>query len=522
MPIDELAARRRRKQARQSVAKALREALDKSYGTSESRGTVLDTRLSTAYHEETNSWMHPFSDVRKDDNGFFILREDNPDGWRMKSGDLIQDVALNQTPYWKVISNDQERIDLEPIEPNPLLTGVGAGGYVFQASDFKVLTGEYEQERVGKIIERLESGEQLQIYDVKYLLLGTVPLNFGPNGPQGGWYNIHDYYSNRAPREMSFEEVLMEDARTLENMGFDIPESALDGTLDVNKWNQFIEAPAQMFYDWMSVKPVYEEIFLENYAKAPWILEGSRSYEDLEEGMIRYFKEKDFEEWDLFYVPGEKEWPLAECLAHPQEEIQMRGVSRALMHAFSSNDWSVFDDLRKYIFDGDGSIFVYNRLMEVLGRYFPYEIAVPMLRESLKSIENGYVRASIYSGLGMHHYKKLANYAFKEDDAEALKSLQSALLYHGYMPGPGVVQHLLFKFADILKEGSVYTRFYASDGIKALLLLANKQGVDTTEVLEVLDEYEASLKRNPSSDVQDDKEWLILTKGYMMEELNAQ
>lgn len=521
MPIDELAARRKRKQSRQSAAKALREALGKGYSTSQSRGSVLDTRVSTAYHEETNSWMHRFSDVRKDDNGFFILREDNPDGWRMKSGDLIQDVALNQTPYWKVISNDQERIDLEPIEPNPLLTGVGAGGYVFQASDFKVLTGEYEQERVGKIIERLESGEQLQIYDVKYLLLGTVPLNFGPNGPQGGWYNVHDYYSNRAPRGMNPEIIMAEDARTLENMGFDVPEAALDGMLDTHKWNQFVESTAQMFSNWMQIQPYDIRIFAENYSKAPWVVEGGSGGNTLEWAQNYFKKYADSEEWDLFYVSGEKEWLLAECLEHPQEEIQMRAVCRALMWAFSSNDYNVFNDLRKYIFDGDGAITVYDRLMEVLGNFFPTEIAVPILSESLKFIENGYIRSRIYSGLGMHHYKKLANYAFKENDAEALKSIQSALLRHGYMPGPGVVQHLLIKFANILKEGSVYTRYYASEGIKSLLRLANKQGVDTTEVLEVLDEYEASLKHNPSNDIQDDKEWLILTSGYMMEELNG-
>lgn len=529
MKRDELAARRKTKQSRTAAAKALRETLEGGYGR-EKRGreSVLPIKTATEWHEQSNSWMHRFSDVRKDERGFYILREDNPDGWRMQPDDLIQDVALNTTPYWKVLANDQERIDLEPIGPNPLLTGVGAGGYVFHASDFKVLTGEYERERVGKIIERLESGDPLQIFDVKYLLLGTVPLNFGPNGPQGGWYNPSDLYSNRAERGMKSEDIVRADALTLSRMGFDIPSAALDGEIKPDLWGQFIESPAQMFSDWLEVEPVDLDTFFARYVKAPWIVEGRRDPDEIVDGMKSFFKRVDRSRWGLFQVSGEDDWSLAEALQHPQEEVQMRAVSRALMQLMSfpgasatwvkgSGAWEgtvVLDDLHRFVAEAQGSLTVYDRLLEVLGNYFSAEEAVPILLAGTE-LESGYLRARVYSGLARQRYKKLTRFVFKEKDGEALKSLASGLLDHGYLPGRDVVEHLMVTFAQILRDGSVYTRYYASDGIKNLLRLANKQGLDVTEVLEALDEYEASVRHNPDSGWADDAAWLAVIEETM-------
>jgi len=525
MARDELAARRTAKKARADAARALREALESGYGhkSKSVQAIPLAQKTATEYHEATGSWMHPFSDVRKDEAGFYILREDNPDGWRMKQNDLIQDVALNTTPYWRVVANDQERIDLEPIGPNPLLTGVGAGGYVFQAADFKVLTGEYELERVNKIVQRLESGEPLQIYDVKYLLMGTVPLNFGPNGPQGGWYNPNDTYSNRG-RGKKPQEIVIADAEMLAHMGFDIPDAAIDGTIKPNEWGQFIESPAQMFSDWMEVRPVVDiDAFIANYLKAPWITESSRDPSEIEEGMRSYLKRppRDSERWEIFQVPGESEWSLAEALAHPQEEVQMRAVSRALMMDFSSPpSWqldSVVRDLYNFVVEARGSLSVYDRLLETVGNYFPYETAKPLLVAGT-DLDNGYVRSRAYSGLARQRYKKLPNFVFKEKDGEALKAIASGLLDHGYMPGREVVQHLLVEFTSILKDGSVYTRYYASDGIKNLLRLANKQGVDTRDALDALEVYEESVRHNPygnEATLDDDMAWLAMVNEVM-------
>ena len=518
MKRDELAARRKTKQSRADAAKALRAALEGGYGRKSSLKAPLAPRLATEHHYTTGSWMHPFADVRKDEQGFYILREENPDGWRMQPDDLIQDVALNTTPYWRVTSNDQERVSLEPIGPNPLLTGVGAGGYVFRADDFKVLTGEYERERVGKIVERLESGDQLQIHDVKYLLLGTVPLNFGPNGPQGGWYNPNDSYSNRAGRGTSAQEIVQKDAETLSHMGFDVPNAALDGEIKADLWGQFIESTMHLFDDWLEVEPVDMDTLLRNYIKAPWITEGRRDPDEIMEGMISYFKRVDRSRWALFQVPGEDGWSLAEALGHPQEEVQMRAVSRGLMHLMSSSypNIGVIDDLHHFIVAGQGSLAVYDRLLEIVGSYFPAETSVPLLLAGVE-LDNGYVRARAYSGLARQRYKRLDRFVFKEKDGEALKSIASGLLDHGYMPGREVVEQLLVTFARILGDGSVYSRYYASDGIKNLLRLAQKQGLDTTEVLEVLDAYEASVRHNPDDEPTwaDDAAWLAVVEEAM-------
>lgn len=522
MARDELSARRAAKKQRTDAAKALREALEGGYSTGRKSPETMRTEVSTKWHEATGSWMHPFADVRKDSGGFYILREDNPDGWRMQPDDLIQDVALNSTPYWRVLANDQERIDLEPIGPNPLLTGVGAGGYVFRADDFKVLTGEYERERVGKILVRLESDEQLQIFDVKYLLSGTVPLNFGPNGPQGGWYNPSDSYSNRA-RGKSAKEVMQYDADMLAHMGFDVPDAAREGSIDPYEWGSFIESPAQMFSDWLEVRPVVDvETFIANYMKSPWITSGSRDPAEIEEGMRSYLKRtgKEKEKWELFRVPGENDWSLAEALSHPQEEVQMRAVSRALMQDLSSPpSWrldSIIRDLYNFVVEGRGSLSVYDQLLRIVGNYFPSETAVPILLAGT-DLGDGYVRSRAYQGLASQRYNKLPNFVFKERDGEALKSIASGLLNHGYMPGREVVEQLLVSFTSILKDGSVYTRFYASDGIKNLLRLANKQGVDTTAALEALDEYEAPVRHNPSDEAtaEDDASWLALVNEIM-------
>lgn len=112
------------------VRKALEEKLPGQQEVEDGVGRVIPRDLATAYYEETNSWMHRFADVRRDDKGFYILHEDNPDAWRMKEGDLVQDVALSQVPYWQVESNEhfrEKRVSLKPFGSNPFLTGIGAG-----------------------------------------------------------------------------------------------------------------------------------------------------------------------------------------------------------------------------------------------------------------------------------------------------------------------------------------------------------------------------------------------------------
>src|SRR3990167_888236 len=156
--------------------------------TSDELAKLRDRKFREAVQEKAGIWMHRFSDIRKDDQGFFILKQDNPAGNEMSPGHLLADYAINLTPYWKVTSTKDNRINLEPIGSNPFLTGIGAGGAKLNQYDFEVFTGKAEKERIERI-QKLISDGKATIDDVKYLLDGTVPVNMGPNGAQGGWYN---------------------------------------------------------------------------------------------------------------------------------------------------------------------------------------------------------------------------------------------------------------------------------------------------------------------------------------------
>jgi hypothetical protein len=200
-----------------------------------------EQKFLSEVEEKAGIWMHRFSDVRKDDKGYFILKSDNPAGGKMRAGDQLADQAINMTPYWMVSGIDGDRINLTPIGSNPLKSGVGAGGAKITKHDIDVYTGEYERKRVQQINEAIDAGT-LDIDTFKYLLLGTVPVNFGPNGAQGGWYNPTDSYSNRGGRKgMQPREIMMADAQTLKDHGIPVPVKALDGTMDPHDWGSWVE-----------------------------------------------------------------------------------------------------------------------------------------------------------------------------------------------------------------------------------------------------------------------------------------
>lgn len=196
----------------------------------------------------TGVWMHRFSNVRKDDRGFFILKSDNPAGKNMKRGHLLADYAINQNPYWEISSIEGERINLKPIGSNPFITGIGAGGAKITDEDIKVFTGEHEQERIKEIQQKVNNGTAT-IDDVQYILLGTCPLRFGPNGPEGGWYNCSETMSNRGGKKgMRVEDIIKADAETLKKIGLKVPLSALSGKLDPRDWNEWIEGKQDVLY----------------------------------------------------------------------------------------------------------------------------------------------------------------------------------------------------------------------------------------------------------------------------------
>lgn len=207
----------------------------------------IETHWGDELFKQKKVWMLPFKSVQKDQEGWYIDWNKFPgsisDPEETSPGDKVTDMSLNMTPYWEIEhTTPNGRIYLKPIEPNPILKGVGAGGKILDDHDYDVLSGSYEQKRIDQILQAWKSGEATDIRDITYLLLGTVPTNFGPNGAQGGWYNANDTGSNRGGNKaMSAKEIMQKDAHTLKNVfGFEVPKSALDGTLDPYQWNGYV------------------------------------------------------------------------------------------------------------------------------------------------------------------------------------------------------------------------------------------------------------------------------------------
>jgi hypothetical protein len=194
-------------------------------------------------------WMIPFNSIKKDpQEGWFADWFDEPGSIQdladVSVDDKVSDQSLNFTPYWKVNGVDEQkgRIYLDPIEPNPFVTGVGAGGAKIDQFDMDVFSGDYERKRVDNILQDVKSGNVHSIGDVAYLLLGTVPMQMGPNGAQGGWYNATDTGSNRGGKQqIDARRIMMKDAETLKSQfGFAVPHKALSGQLDPHVWTNFV------------------------------------------------------------------------------------------------------------------------------------------------------------------------------------------------------------------------------------------------------------------------------------------
>ncbi len=203
-----------------------------------------------------NVWMIRFSDGKKDPvegyyydlgkltkpplNSFNASRGTIDD---IHVGDKVSDYAANQTPYWEVngVDPDKNRVYVTPIGDNPFVTGKGAGGKELDDHDFDVHSGKYEKERIDRILQNIQDKNYHDPSDVAYILLGTVPHNFGPNGAQGGWYNSQDLGSNRGGRKgMTAGQIQAADAQSLVRLKFDVPPKALQSGLRPDVWNSFV------------------------------------------------------------------------------------------------------------------------------------------------------------------------------------------------------------------------------------------------------------------------------------------
>lgn len=548
--------RARAKQAMEDARIGDEEAID------EVMRPTLPRKLATEYHETTGSWMHRFSDVRKDDRGFHILHEDNPDAWRMKPGDLIQDLAVSPQPYWTVSKNEANRVSLEPFGANPFLTGVGAGGARITMEDIRVMTGEYEEDRVRAIWNALESGTVRRIDSVAYLLLGTVGVNFGPNGPQGGWYNPGDTFSNRGGREgMSAEEIVKADAQTLRELGFLISEAVIDGDVNTRDFGDFVGGSVGHFTRWEETPPFDTEIFKEramaNYERRGllkdayerkvlpqkleawdiaielWQQAGGFTHDQIDSYDASFITEhfdidpemvsdvhrhlRNMLKWQTYSTLEEDPSNIDNAimlLDYLQADIQMRAVGRCLMHIASADDESVdrcYAALLRFLERGEGDWLV----NEAIILFFSYFIPNPQPLIMASKLPDGTNRKYAYWGLTALKDPYINQAIFTEDDPEALSALASALVSNKYMPGRHETDYLAQKLLGILETGTTIPRYHARDGLAKLMPMLRKQELNWREASEAVRAYDReTYKRNPSEELTD-LEWLTLTREHM-------
>jgi len=570
---EDFVARRRAQLAieeKEETLEAMREAARRGVAPVEDSESGLPSRqLATAYHEATMSWMHKFSDIRSDANGFFILHDDNPDAWRMQEGDLIQDVAVGPQPYWQVAANDHfetKRVDLKPIGSNPFLTGVGAGGAKITKADIKVMTGEYEDDRVNAIHELLQSGNAEQISQVAYILAGTVGLNFGPNGPQGGWYNAGDTWSNRGGRQyMTAEAIVKNDAKMLRRMGFSIPDPAIAGEITDCEWSQFIGNAPGMFNDWTEVAPTDPELLyhtimshLEEEGRLnEWQMEHNalslqawpfaikivqeegvfsfdelklEHYEHLIESIVKtegvsidlarkvISRLKDITKWVMFSTPEEELGSFESAilnLDHKQGEVQMRSAARCIMTVMSGTDEAkrdCYNALRDFIRSGHGYWLVNEMIINWAGEYLR---DAGLLIDATR-LPDGTNRRYAYWGLSSMQDPYLVKAAFTEDNPEALVAIASAMKRE-YLPGRHVTYYLINKLTRMMGEDeSIFTRVYASDALSSVISLARRHGFyeEADEASRALTAYRQQRNPRDPSELEDDQ-WLDLVEEHM-------
>lgn len=225
-----------------------------------------DDPLGKRVFDNYGVWQYPFNMVKHDtSSGWYInwfeFQGGIPDIDQVEIGQKVADQQLNMTPYWEVNFVDGQKgiIFLTPIEPNPFLTGVGAGGAPITEHDMQVHSGEFEKKYVDSVLEALRNKTATDPRDVAYILKGTVPVHVGPNGSQGGWYSPSAGWSTRGGQQgMTAQEIMMEDAKALQKMGFLMPKAALDGSMDPHTFGDFVNSNGD------DLNPEYKSE-LENY-----------------------------------------------------------------------------------------------------------------------------------------------------------------------------------------------------------------------------------------------------------------
>ena len=511
----------REEQEREEVLEELKTTSQRKKASSR---PVLPRNLATAYYEETQSWMHPFSEVYEDDDGYFITFDDNPDAWRMRVGDLIQDVALNKTPYWRVseTNQDTQRVDLEPIAPNPIVTGVGAGGAKITKEDLRVLSGAYEAERVERTNERILQGDYHSIDDVQYLLLGTVALRFGPNGPEGGWYNANDTMSNRGGRErMSAREIVQADANTLRKLNFVIAPD-VENEIDIYQWDRFVSGGYHLFSDFWDIEPIDFTIAdetLERYAEHRNL--DFSTWSNFEETWNKTRYQERWDLWRLFETELEDYKDLRTTiplLDYWQTDIVMRSAMCCLSFMATTSyeeDYQLAQKaIHRFLESGEAYWFIYEKIIIALSEVFQ-DVDGLRIAATLPDPEN---RRYAYAALGTFQDEYLKKAVYTETNPQCVYSILRALLENGYMPGREVTYFIFERLKDAMLNGdTIYDRYGARDGLITVGDLARKQRLPFyNEAYKLVRDYDEDVRRNPTDSFSDEA-WLRLTVQHMQQ-----
>jgi hypothetical protein len=211
-------------------------------------------KIATSIGSSISDPRIAFSDIRRDQRGWYVVDNGtDPILGQLMDGDEIGDIndmsILRGVPsrkYWRVVVRERDLVRLVPTGNNPLVSGILAGGGQITESDLRVLSGEEEHRATSWRTKAITEGDR-RIDTAKYLLLGTCPTHFGPNGAQGGWYNPADTWSSRGAKlGLSPEEIIAQDAAWLYRYGFPVPASALElpPTISVRAWTKWIEGPS--------------------------------------------------------------------------------------------------------------------------------------------------------------------------------------------------------------------------------------------------------------------------------------
>ena len=205
---------------------------------------------SGLFQAPSGDWVVPFADVRRRETGFGLPHPEDdalatlPVGTALGDDTMGARVGRFVRPYWVVVRQAPGWTEVIPTGANPLHTGIGAGGATIGDYDLAVLSGQVGRTARERALQKLRD-HTAQIDDVKVLLGGTVPVQMGPNGAQGGWYHVDDRANQGHAQGLDPETILVRDAAQLAAWGFAVPQGARvwPPAISTSVWNNWVSGP---------------------------------------------------------------------------------------------------------------------------------------------------------------------------------------------------------------------------------------------------------------------------------------